>query len=113
MRRISSQHPRFDGQRPGQRHPLLLSARHLVGVLAGVLGQTDQLQQFASAGATIGTGAATQPQAERDVVDGAHGREQAVGLEDHPHVAFVGRHPRDVLAVDQHGAAVRLVEAGE
>ena len=48
-----------------------------------------------------------------DVLLGGHVREQAVGLEDHAHVAAVRRHTRHVLAADEDAARVGLVEAGD
>ena len=53
------------------------------------------------------------PEPVLDVLLRGHVREEAVRLEDHPHVALVGRRPRDVLAVDDDAARVGLVEAGD
>ena len=47
QRLVEQQHPRLDRQRPGQRDPLLLAAGELVRVLRAVLGQADQVEQFA------------------------------------------------------------------
>ena len=101
-----------DGERPGQRDPLLLAAGQLVRVLLDVLGEADQLEQLAgrARGADAGD-CPRMPQAEGDVVGGVHGREQAVGLEDHAHVALVRRRAGDVLAVDEDLAGRGLVEA--
>ena len=52
-------------------------------------------------------------QPEADVVGHGHVREQRVGLEDHAHVALVGRQVRDVLAVDLDAARVGVLEAGD
>src|SRR5207302_1053704 len=52
-------------------------------------------------------------QAELDVLAGGHVREQGVRLQHHADVAAVRRHVGDVLAVDDHAAAVRLFESCE
>ena len=52
-------------------------------------------------------------QPELDVPLGGHVREEAVRLEDHAHVALVGRHAGHVLAGDEDPAGVRPVEAGD
>ena len=57
QRLVEQQHPRLDGQRAGQRDPLLLAAGQLVRVLAGLLGQPDHVQQLA--GPALALGAAT------------------------------------------------------
>ena len=45
-RLVEQHHGRLDGQRPGQRHPLLLAAGQLVRVALAEAGQADRLQQL-------------------------------------------------------------------
>jgi len=61
----------------------------------------------------VAAGAFTQLEAELDVLQRGQVREQAVRLEDHPHVATVGRQGGDVLAADEHLPAVGVLEAGQ
>ena len=114
QRLVEQQHRRLDRQRAGQGDALLLAAGQLAGVAVGVLAEADQLEHLA--GATLRAVAAVlaaQLEPEGDVVEHGQVREQAVGLEDHPHVALVRRDPGDVLAAHRDGAGRRLVEAGE
>ena len=53
------------------------------------------------------------PKAEFHVLLRGHVREQAVGLEDHAHVALVGRLAEHVLTVHEHLARVGPLEAGD
>ena len=46
QRLVEQQHPRAQGERAGQRDPLLLAAGELVRVAVAVVGQADQLQQL-------------------------------------------------------------------
>ena len=104
----------LDGERAGERDPLLLAAGHLVRVLLGVL-RRDPTRSSSSVARLRRAPPAllAHPQPEGDVVGGRHGREQAVGLEDHAHVALVRRGAGDVLAVDEQRAGRRLVEPGQ
>ncbi len=95
-----------------ERDALLHAARELVRIALRGLGEPDELEQLADPGPAIGLGLAPDPEAVLDVLLGGHVREQAVGLEHHPHVALVGRRSRDVLAVDDDPARIRLVESG-
>ncbi len=112
-RLVEQQHRRLDRQRPGQRDALLLATRELAGVALAVLGEADQLELLLRDLAARAAVLAAQLEAERDVVEHGHVREEAVGLEDHPHVALVGRHAGQVLAADLDAAGRGLVEAGQ
>ena len=46
QRLVEQQHLRLDGQRPGQRDPLLLAAGQLVGVPVRLRGQPDQVEHL-------------------------------------------------------------------
>jgi hypothetical protein len=84
-----------------------------VGVAIGVLAEADEVEHVAGARTPGGAVATAHLEPERDVVDDRHVREQAVGLEDHPHVALAGRHPGQVLAADRHRPGRGGVEAGQ
>ena len=75
--------------------------------------EADELEQVVDALAPVGAVLAADLQAELDVLRRRHVREERVRLEDHPHVALVGRDARHVLAVDDDRAGVRAVEAGD
>src|SRR5262249_43383267 len=66
-RLVEQQGGRLAGQRPGQRHALLLAARELVGVAIVEAAQAGQLQHLAYARADLGVGPPRDAQAERDV----------------------------------------------
>ena len=68
QRLVEQQHPRLDGERPGQRDPLLLAAGQLVRVLLGLGGQADQVQQLGGPLAPLGRADLAHPQAEGHVV---------------------------------------------
>ena len=63
-------------------------------------------------GAPVGLRLPADPQAVLDVLRRGHVREEAVRLEDHPHVALVRGHARQVAAVDDDPPRVGPVEAG-
>jgi hypothetical protein len=112
QRLVQQQHPRLDGQGPGQRDPLLLPTGQLVRVLLGLRGQPDQVQQLTGPLAPVARAHLAHPEPEGHVVQRAHVREQAVALEHHAHVPLGGRHRGDVLAVDQDRSGIRDLKAG-
>ena len=78
-----------------------------------MLGEADEVEHLARAPTAGRAVLAAQFEAERDVVEHGQVREEAVGLEDHAHVALVGRYPRDVAAADLDVPGGRVVQAGE
>src|SRR5438046_5075665 len=74
--------------------------------------ETDELQQLRDALSTRRPLVLSDAQAEFHVLLRGQIGEEAVRLEDHAHVAAVGRHPRDVLPVDDDRARIGAVEAG-
>ena len=110
---VQKKHPRFDGQRPGQGHPLLLPSRHLVREVAFLAGQADEVEHLLGPATNLLGGLLANPQTERDVVESRHIRKQAVVLEHHAHVAAVGRHRVDRSAVDENRTAVGELESGD
>ena len=49
QRLVEQQHRRLDGERPGQRDPLLLAAGELVGVAVLVLAEADEVEHVPGA----------------------------------------------------------------
>ena len=97
----------------GECDTLLHPARELMRIAVARRRETDELEQFADPVAAFALPLAPNPEPELDVLPGGHVREQAVGLEHHPHVAAVRRSPRHVGAVDDDRAGGRMVEAGD
>ena len=78
-----------------------------------MLTEADEVEHLVRAPTAGRAALAAQFEAERDVVEHGQVREEAVGLEDHAHVALVGRYPRDVAATDLDAPGGRVVQAGE
>ena len=76
-------------QRADQGGPLLLAAGEPVGVLGGLVGEPEPLQQLAAPGPPPrpATYAVHPARGERAVVQHGQVREEVVGLEDHAHPA--------------------------
>ena len=104
---------RLDRQRARQRDALLLAAGELVRIAVAVDAEADELEHLVGPSPPRRGVHPAQTQPVGDVVAGRHVREQAVGLEDHAHVAVVRRHLGDVLAVDEDPTGVGDVEPGE
>ncbi|GIG93267.1 hypothetical protein Pen02_82030 [Plantactinospora endophytica] len=119
QRLVEQQQCRFDGQRPGQRHPLRLPAGELPGFAPGLLGQPHPVQpaggQFAGAPPVYAVPAGP----EGDVVQREQVRKQQVVLEHHAARATFGRRPvpRDrpveLLAGEGDMPGVQRSEAGK
>ena len=112
-RLVEQQHARLDRERARQGDALLHAARELVRIALARVPEPDELEQLADPLPPVGLRLAPDPQPVLDVLLGGHVREEAVGLEDHPHVALVGRRARQVLPVDDDPSGVGLVEAGD
>ena len=110
-RLVEQEHARLDREGAGERHPLLHAARELMRVSLAGVGEPDKLEQLAHTLPPAGLRLFTDLEPVLDVLLRRHVREQAVGLEDHAHVSAVRRDARHVLAVDEDGARVWLVEA--
>ena len=83
------------------------------GIAARLLAEPDELEHLVGLALARRAVDAAQSQPVGDVVAGRHVREQAVRLEDDPHVPLVRRNVGDVLAVDQDPALVHVVEPAE
>ena len=113
QRLVEQQHGGLDRERPGQRDPLLLATGELVGVAVLLGAETDQVEHVAGPRPALGARPAPQLEPEGHVVEHRQVGEQAVGLEDHPHVALVRGHPGEVLATDADRPGIRLLQARE
>ena len=108
---------RFDDQCARQRHALLLPAGELAGVTLRQrlkLGRGQDRRQLLRDGVAVHF---AQPQAVDDVFGHRHMRPQRVALEDHRHLALLGRQRarlrRHQPVADMDLAARRLEEAGD
>ncbi|GAA3081343.1 hypothetical protein GCM10020254_27160 [Streptomyces goshikiensis] len=112
QRFVQHQQPRRRRQRPGQRHPLLLTARQRGHRPALGAGQPDQLQQLRDLGSVRSPSPAPHPEPEGDVPADVPVREQLVVLEHQAHAPPVDRHPGLVGAAQQHPAGRDRLEPG-
>jgi hypothetical protein len=108
----------LDDERPGQRHPLGLTARQLRRPGAHEAAQPDPLQPGRRAPPGLGAPDAAAPQPERDVVAGVQVGEQEVVGEHDAQAAPLRRDPAatgalEHLAVHGHVSGVQRLEAGE
>ena len=113
-RLVEQQHLGLDGQGAGQGDALTLAARELMRVAVGDPVELHELEQLGDLGAN---GALARPrrlgphpQAEGHVFEDRHVAEQRVVLKDEAHAAFARRHVGRVLPVEQHRAAVGLLQ---
>ena len=114
-RLIQQQHPGLDRQSPGQRNPLALPTRQLVGI--PVLGtvQLHQLQQLMHPlpdqtfvrPSSLGT----HPEPESHIVKHRHVAKQRVVLKHEAHPPIADRHVGGVLAMQKNRAGVGLLQA--
>ena len=106
-------------QRPGDGDPLLLAARHLVGVVVEPIAQPDPLQRLAGPLVPLGGGDPGVEQRQLDVLQRRGARQQVEVLEDEADrlVAEVRQlvvgEAGDVLPLQQVAAGGGAVEAAE
>jgi hypothetical protein len=103
-------------QRAGDRHALLLAARELAGIFAGLLGDADALQQLDRGLLGPRLRPAAHPdRRQRDVLQHRQVREQVELLEDHADLAADGLDIANVVgqlnAVDDDLAALMILQA--
>ena len=121
-RLVGEQQRRLRHQRAGDRHPLLLSAGQLVGMMFGAIGEAHGLERRHGALAAfrrLDDALAGVEQRQLDVLDRRRARQQVEALK-HEADRFVanpgelvGRQRRHVTAVQDVTAARRPVEAAE
>ncbi|EAU69883.1 permeases of the major facilitator superfamily [Stigmatella aurantiaca DW4/3-1] len=111
---IEEQHPRSRGQRPGQRHPLLLTSRKRMGHPRLETAQPEQLQHGAGAGHLLP--ARQRIEAKGDVVQHGQVGEEGEVLKHHAHPALVRRkervRPGQQTALQRDGPGLRPLETG-
>ena len=73
----------------------------------------DEVKKAVGAAQTFCRGNTAQPQAEGHILARGEVREEAVGLEHHPHVAPVGGLMGDVAAAQPDLAGIKALQAGE
>ncbi len=110
--RFVEQHQgRLHGERPGDRHPLLLAARQEIGEGVGLVAQVHALEQPARDLPRLGGALAEDfPGPERDVLQRREMRKQVERLEHHadvtPQVAQGRTPPRHLGALEADAAAI-------
>ena len=109
-RLVEQQQGRPVDDRAGERDALLLATGELRGAAAGEVVELDQAQRLVGLRRRIFDLAPAQ--AEGDVFEDRHVREQRVALEHRVHRALVRLLVGDVLAADQDAAGRRLLEPG-
>jgi len=109
-RLVQEQVVRFDGQRTGQRHPLLLTAGELGRLAASEVGHLDDAEHLQRPPPPLAATHAAHPQAERHVVENGHVRPEGVVLEHHAAVAPVRRAAGGVGVAEEDPTAVRRIE---
>jgi hypothetical protein len=94
--------------RAGERDTLLLAAGELPRATLGDVIELDHLQGLMGAHERVL--GATAPQAEGDVLEHRHVREQRVALEDRVDRTPERRHARHVVVADEHAPRRRFLE---
>jgi hypothetical protein len=113
QRLVQQQDARAYHQRAGQRHALLLAARHAPGIAVGEGAEPHQVEGFPDPPVAFGPGNALHLQAEGDVLGGRHVREQSVALEHDAEAAAVRPDRQQIPALQARRAGGRIDEAGD
>ncbi len=114
QRLVEHQQRRFDHERAGQRHALLLAARERRGIAVGERAEADALQHRRDAPGALGPAATPRcfrPKATLSAT--LRCGKQRVVLEDEADVALVRRAAREVAVAEPDGARVGRQEAGD
>ena len=111
QRLVEQQQARPGRQRTGQGHALLLAARQLGRVALGLRAQAHQGQHLGHTLARLRRRLPVQP--EGHVLRGREIGKQRIALEHHAKATACGRPARDVIALEQHPALVRHVDAAD
>jgi hypothetical protein len=94
----------------GQRRALLLAVRELARRVGEHLVDLQELGDTLDAFADLRRRHVPCRQRAGDIVEGGHVREEREVLEGHADAAVIGGDVRHVLAVDEDGAAIRVVD---
>ena len=106
QRLVEQQQRRRGGERPGERHALLLATRELGGVFGALLRHAHEGEQLGHALGDLGAGLTAVDEAVAHVLRRGQVGEQGVGLEDDAEVALRGGEARDIAAADLDVAGV-------
>jgi len=118
-RLVRDQQARPAGQRPGDRHPLLLAAGKLVWAVGGVAGHPGQLEHGRDPLPALAGPQARDAQRNPDVLRRGQHRHEPEGLEDEGDPVSPHRqplplgHPVHLAAVHPHPALRRVVQAAD
>ena len=112
---IAKQHLRVGCQCAGNRNALLLATRQLRGVGIRLVGQTDQLQQFAGTGFGLVLGDLGQLHREHNVAQAGALHQQVKLLKNHRNLAAGSAQVSCIqalhlLAVHRHAALIRALQ---
>ncbi len=113
QRLVHQEDGRLAHDRATQRDALALAAGELLGLAVEQVGQLDRRGCLAHPPVDLSLGHLAQLEAEGEVVVDAHVRVQRVALEDHRHVAVLGRQIVDDAVADLERALADLLEAGD
>ena len=112
-RLVEQQELRPLDQAARERHALLLAARELVRLAAGIALELHQTQHGLDARGDLVFRTTVAAQSEGDVVPHREVGKQRVGLEHHVDRPFVGREPGQIAPIEHDPAGTRRLEAGE
>lgn len=111
QRLVEEQHLGVVDQGAGDGDTLLLAAGELVGLLARLLAELDEVEHVVDLLLDALDPAPTQ--AEGDVLEDVQVREERVRLEDGVHRPLVRRQVRHLLVAEVHGAGGRFLQTGD
>ena len=111
-RLVEEQHAGLGDEGPAEGHPLLLTAGELAWVPGPERAEPHQLQHALDAWAQLGLPHPAPPQAEGDVLEYGHVREERVRLEDQAEIPPMDGHSRDVLPREDDLSTIGLDEPG-
>src|SRR5262249_19902913 len=111
QRLVEEEHGRTRDESPGEGHPLLLPARELARIARPVRGQLHESEGPAHSPFDLTARHPRHAEAKGHVLEHGAVGEEGVVLEDHAHVAPVGRHQIHALALDEDVARGRLHES--
>src|SRR5690625_3013811 len=108
---IQKQHCRFENQRPGQGHTLLLPAGKLARLAPGDVAELDEIKGRFDLGTRLTPGDPSRAQRGVDILPDRQVGEERGALEDHAEVALLRRQRRDVAPAQEHASAGGLDKA--
>jgi len=113
QRLVHQQHVGVVGDGARQGHPLALAAAQLGGVALQQLLDVEQLGGRLGPALDLGVGLVLHAQAERDVLEDGHVREDRVALEDHRDAALAHGQVGHVAAAEVDASPVHLLQPGD